>query len=92
LVALNVGFVSFVQASILQGGPPQVSGRKTPADGIRAGRIPELDGGIARSSSKEPVGKTRQGDHAAGHQPLCSESVVDGKQAVAGIEFGGAEA
>jgi hypothetical protein len=46
-VELNVGFVSFVQASILQSGPLQESGRRTPAGGIGAGRIPELDGGIA---------------------------------------------
>jgi len=48
LAALNVGFVSFVQASIRLIGP-QASGRRTPAGGIGAGRIQELDGGIARA-------------------------------------------
>ncbi len=80
MAALNVRFVSFVQASILQSGPLQESGRRTPADGIGVVLIPELEVESPELEARSPLGRHARVITSLATSPFAARASLTGSR------------
>ena len=88
MAALNVRFVSFLQASILQSGPLQKSGRRAPAGGIGAGRIPELEVESPELEARCPLGRHARVITSLDTSPCAARASLTGSRRWQGLSLG----